>query len=148
VAGRRSDFAGDVGEEREKVGGDSKSNPAPLVRWRGRETRGEGGDVAWARRRGVGAGKAEEVGAAAAVSAGRRERERREVGDGSDRWAPPVGDPGREGGGRPAGPRPAAGPAGRRGRKGENGPAAHFEKGRKKGGKKRKRKRKKDFPCN
>jgi hypothetical protein len=145
VAGRRSDFAGDVGEEREKVGGDSKSNPAPLVRRRGRETRGEGGDVAWARRRGVGAGKAEEVGAAAAVSAGRRERERREVGDGSDRWAPPVGDPGRGGRrGGLAGPRPAAGPAGRRGRKRREWAGGPFGKGREK----EKEKGEKDFPWN
>nr|BAD22875.1 hypothetical protein [Oryza sativa Japonica Group]BAD23038.1 hypothetical protein [Oryza sativa Japonica Group] len=45
------------------MGGDSKLNPAPLVRRRGRETRGEGAAM-WSgrRRRGVGAGKAGEVG--------------------------------------------------------------------------------------
>ncbi len=83
-----------------------------------------------------------DVGAATVAGAAAR-RERREVGDGPDRWAPPVGDPGRGGRrGGLAGPRPAAGPAGRRGRKGENGPAAHS----KKGGKKKKKKEKKIFP--
>ncbi len=69
---------------------------------------------------------------------------RLEEGDGPDRWAPPVGDPGerREAGGR-AGPRPAAGPAERRGKKGKwaDGP---FHKKEEKEGKKKKKK-KKDF---
>jgi hypothetical protein len=65
VAGRRSDFAGDVGEEREKVGGRFKIESRPS------RALARPGDAGRGRRRGVGAAKAEEVGAAA-VSARRR----------------------------------------------------------------------------
>jgi len=51
------------GGERERVGWDSKSNPALSSARAGRERRGVGGDVGRTReRRGVGAGGAEEVG--------------------------------------------------------------------------------------
>jgi hypothetical protein len=68
---------------------------------------------------------------------------RPEVGEGPDRWAPPVGDPGerREAAGL-AGPRPAAGPARRGGRKGKNGPTAHLKKKEEKERKKKKKKEK------
>jgi hypothetical protein len=70
---------------------------------------------------------------------------RPEVGEGPDRWAPPVGDPGerREAAGL-AGPRPAAGPTGEGG-EGGNGPAAHSKKkkGKRKG--REKKKEEKDF---
>jgi hypothetical protein len=112
------------------------------------------------RERGVGAGNAAheragstwpegggDVGAAAVAGVAAR-RERREVGEGPDKWAPPVGDPGRGGRrGGLAGPRPAAGPARGRGKKRREWAGGPFGKRRKKRGK-RKRKRKKDFPWN
>nr|BAD38288.1 plant disease resistance polyprotein-like [Oryza sativa Japonica Group]BAD38461.1 plant disease resistance polyprotein-like [Oryza sativa Japonica Group] len=87
---------------------------------------------------------------AAAVSGAAARRDRREEGDGTDRWAPPVGDPERGGGGRPGLPdwsgwASACGrPSREEGEEKGNGPTAHLTKRRKKKGKKKK-KRKKDF---
>nr|BAD25363.1 plant disease resistance polyprotein-like [Oryza sativa Japonica Group] len=68
---------------------------------------------------------------AAAVSGAAARRDRREEGDGTDRWAPPVGDPERGGGGRPGLPDWASAcgrPSKEEGEEKGNGPAAHSEK--------------------
>ena len=128
---------GEVGEEREA----GFENRIPAI----------SGAGASGRERGVGAGNAAHVrvwsswpeGGGDVGAAARRER--REVGEGPDRWAPPVGDPwrgGRRGG--LAGPRPAAGPAGRRGEERREWASGPFGKGREK----EKEKGEKNFPWN
>nr|BAD25362.1 hypothetical protein [Oryza sativa Japonica Group] len=85
---------------------------------------------------------------AAAVSGAAARRDRREEGDGTDRWAPPVGDPERGGGGRPGLPDWASAcgrPNKEEGEEKGNGPAAHSEKKGKREGKE-KEKGKKIFP--
>jgi hypothetical protein len=75
------------------------------------------------------------VGAAAVAGAAAR----REVGDGSDRWAPPVGDPGREEGARAElgrGLRPAQQGARREEGKWAGGPLREKEKEKKEKGRK------------
>ena len=133
------------GEERE-AGFDFRIPTISGAGASGREGEVGAGDAAHARAWTTWPGGGGDVGAAAVAGAAAR-RERREVGEGPDRWAPPVGDPergGRRGG--LTGPRPAAGPAGRGGERREwaGGP---FGKKRKRE-EKEKRKRKKDFPWN
>jgi hypothetical protein len=115
----------------------------------GRERGMGAGDAAHARAWSTWPGEGGVVGVAMVAGAAARAGEA-----GGGRWVRQVGptcrrprEGGRRAAGTRGGPRPAAGPAERRGKKRGNGPTAHLTKRRKKRGK-RKRKRKKDFPWN